>query len=402
MPNITVNLSDADKDWLEQLSQPQFSSPIYVVDELTESFVPDKAGNIWKCYDLGANLFSFDDMIRTYKKVLKKELIDYKAVFHVIYNGTYIRDEKSYCIANDLDAVCGKKVLEWKHSKVFFSLHEAEKFATTLTKPYHITTYYDDEFKTWIERSYAILSKLQSALPTNQISLFDENAPDNSKIYIVLKGRNPGIYYSWDECNAEVQGYSGAVFKSFFKYEETEAWRFLENNSQVEAPEIAPEELAYAYIDGSYNPDTKIYGYGGIFVTPDGEQKILQGHGDLPSLVAMRNVAGEISGAMAAIDAALSAKVSMLDIYYDYEGIGAWPDGLWKAKKSATQNYVNYVDAARRRGLKINFIHVYGHSGIEGNEIADALAKEAVGLKDKDIEIPKISAWRFLQRKEKT
>ncbi len=30
--------------------------------------------------------------------------------------------------------------------------------------------------------------------------------------------------------------------------------------------------------------------------------------------------------------------------------------------------------------MKINFEHVKGHSGIEGNELADRLAKEAVGL----------------------
>ena len=35
------------------------------------------------------------------------------------------------------------------------------------------------------------------------------------KYYAVKKGRNPGIYESWDLCLKEVKGYSGAIYKSF-------------------------------------------------------------------------------------------------------------------------------------------------------------------------------------------
>ena len=36
-----------------------------------------------------------------------------------------------------------------------------------------------------------------------------------SKWYAVAKGRVPGIYTTWDECKAQVAGFSGAIFKSF-------------------------------------------------------------------------------------------------------------------------------------------------------------------------------------------
>lgn len=36
-----------------------------------------------------------------------------------------------------------------------------------------------------------------------------------SKFYVVWKGRKPGIYSSWEECAAQVSGYSGAKYKSF-------------------------------------------------------------------------------------------------------------------------------------------------------------------------------------------
>lgn len=35
------------------------------------------------------------------------------------------------------------------------------------------------------------------------------------KFYAVKKGRKPGIYYNWPDAQAQVNGYSGAVFKSF-------------------------------------------------------------------------------------------------------------------------------------------------------------------------------------------
>ena len=35
------------------------------------------------------------------------------------------------------------------------------------------------------------------------------------KFYAVKKGRKPGIYYNWPDAQAQVSGYSGAVYKSF-------------------------------------------------------------------------------------------------------------------------------------------------------------------------------------------
>jgi ribonuclease HI len=35
------------------------------------------------------------------------------------------------------------------------------------------------------------------------------------KYYVVWKGRKPGIYSSWADCEAQVKGYAGAEYKSF-------------------------------------------------------------------------------------------------------------------------------------------------------------------------------------------
>ncbi|TDQ42757.1 viroplasmin family protein [Aureibacillus halotolerans] len=43
-----------------------------------------------------------------------------------------------------------------------------------------------------------------------------------SKYYTVWKGRKPGIYTSWADCEKQIKGYSGAAFKSFPTRQEAE------------------------------------------------------------------------------------------------------------------------------------------------------------------------------------
>ena len=42
------------------------------------------------------------------------------------------------------------------------------------------------------------------------------------KFYVVWNGLNPGIYHSWDDCQAQIKGVKGAVYKSFSSKEEAE------------------------------------------------------------------------------------------------------------------------------------------------------------------------------------
>lgn len=44
------------------------------------------------------------------------------------------------------------------------------------------------------------------------------------KIYTVARGRNPGIYLSWDACKKEVHKYPGAIYKSFFDIQSAETY----------------------------------------------------------------------------------------------------------------------------------------------------------------------------------
>lgn len=49
--------------------------------------------------------------------------------------------------------------------------------------------------------------------------------------YAVANGRNTGIFHTWDECNAQVKGFRGAIYKKFTK--EADATHFIESNQKT-------------------------------------------------------------------------------------------------------------------------------------------------------------------------
>lgn len=212
------------------------------------------------------------------------------------------------------------------------------------------------------------------------------------KVYAVRKGWKTGIFYSWKECQEAVNGFSGAEFKGFASEEEARAFLegeslFLREDQTVKSTlagtDVHPEhkdgpdrEDVIAYVDGSYDKDKGRYGYGCLLLLPDGEEK-LQGSGTRQELCQMRNVSGEMLGAMHAVKWAAEHQFGSMQLRYDYEGIEKWVSGVWKAKNPYTQKYAAFMREAAGR-IALSFYKVRAHAGEELNEEVDRLAKEAV------------------------
>lgn len=190
------------------------------------------------------------------------------------------------------------------------------------------------------------------------------------KYYAVRIGRNPGIYHTWDECKRETMGFKGASFKKFSTREDAEA--FI-NEIEEDKKESAGKDELVVYVDGSYRNSDKSHSYG-VYMFNDEEEYTYSKRFFKDS--DMRNVSGEIKGAMRAMEEAANLGKKKIYLHYDYEGIRSWALGFWKTNKEGTIYYKNFYDSIKDK-LEVKFIKVEAHTGVKYNELVDKLAKEA-------------------------
>lgn len=219
-------------------------------------------------------------------------------------------------------------------------------------------------------------------------------AKASGKVYVVTEPeRIRGIYDSWPACAAAVQGVSGARYQAVGSRAQAEA--------MLRGEGTALEPGLYAFVDGNH-----LGGVGVVLVerTADGEPEILEALGltvyqvfagaGLPSLATrpaiaaalrrLRNVLAELAALHLALR--LVAEGTAMTVVHDYEGVGAWLEGRWRAKDPLVAEIVESCRALiGRRRLAVRFRRQRGHAAswagrddfAHFNARADALATEA-------------------------
>lgn len=140
------------------------------------------------------------------------------------------------------------------------------------------------------------------------------------------------------------------------------------------------------FTDGSFGNDGLVHG-GIVFAGSDGNiLSTVHVKTSKKDFVSMRNVGGEILASWSAIFSVVNSvkkkneeaglETYTLYLTYDYEGVGKWLTGQWKANKKATQWYVRTIKQlfSTVPNLELRLQWVKGHRDNRLNGIADAVS----------------------------
>jgi len=214
------------------------------------------------------------------------------------------------------------------------------------------------------------------------------------KVYAVAKGIKPGIYKSWDEAKIQVDGFPGALFKSFTSMAEAEDWLKKNSNKMV----INKEESHLTDTHSPKSDEIIIYTDGGSLGNPGpGGYGIVQIFGDSIEEIyggfrLTTNNRMELMGVIVALKS-LKQKDHKITIYTDssyvVNGITkgwakSWRKNNWikSDKKPAVNSDLWKALLDLIEPLNIDFIWVKGHAGNKYNERCDELAVSAAKSKN--------------------
>lgn len=191
--------------------------------------------------------------------------------------------------------------------------------------------------------------------------------------YVVKSGGKSGIFDSESAALQAIDGKPNSFVKSFTSKKAAED--FLNGAEQQN------EKVIDVYVDGSFDQVTQNYSYGAIFVKDGEKAHELSRVGNNPKYIESHQIAGEVFGALAAIKWALVHHYDAINVHYDYLGIEKWALGEWTAKKPVSKDYLLHFKKLVAQ-IKINFIKVKAHDGVEFNEQADKLARKVLETKN--------------------
>ena len=232
----------------------------------------------------------------------------------------------------------------------------------------------------------------------------------SKKYYVVWKGHKTGIFNTWNECKSQIDGFSGARFKSFSSIQEAElAYQNNPNitltkpltNLKKQKTKSSSSSLSQKKIE-ALPLDIKIFTDGGCEPNP--------GQAGTGMAVYKNNCLSELwhglyepngtnnTAELHGLNQALRLTKKKLnegytvgifcDSKYSIDCITKWAHGWkkkgWKKANGDIKNldliqeiYALYQEISS----KVTIHHVNGHIGIEGNELADRMSMIAIDSK---------------------
>ena len=212
------------------------------------------------------------------------------------------------------------------------------------------------------------------------------------KYYSVARGRNPGIYQSWDGIGAakeQVFSFPGALYKGHYTLEEAEEW--LQENSgtgnfadsqkgsKTQAG-VDDGEKVIIYTDGGCSGNPGPGGYGAV-ILHNGHRKELSGGYRLTTNNRMEMLA--CIKAIESLEPGCGVRLYS-DSSYVVNGITKGWAGKWRKNgwiRSGSEKAQN-VDLWSKllvlcERIAVEFVWVKGHAGTPENERCDRLAVAA-------------------------
>lgn len=194
------------------------------------------------------------------------------------------------------------------------------------------------------------------------------------------------IVATWAECLKYTKGVKGAKYKSFESLDD--AKEYLEDKSSlVKGRDSYPEDCMHIYVDGSFNSSTEKYSYGVVVVQNDVVEYMESAASEDTSKSNIRQIAGELDGAVKGVEYALKKGAKKVVLFHDYQGICYHATGVWERKEESSKIYYEKMNSFFKQGIEVIFVKVDSHTGDLYNELVDESCKKRLRIpSDKVVE----------------
>ena len=240
------------------------------------------------------------------------------------------------------------------------------------------------------------------------------------KYYVIWQGRETGIFTDWDTCKKHIDKFNGARYKSYKTREEAESAFAGSSSAAMKKSKSAPKKHSgkgpktYSAEEvASHKAQTKIFTDGGCEPNPGkaGSGVAVYRDNNISELwFGLFNPKGtnntaELNAlyhALMMAEKEIQAKQTVAifcDSKYSIQCVTQWAVN-WEKKGWVKQGgEIKNLDLIKpmfalwtKLKKSVQVLHVNGHVGVEGNELADRMSIHAIDTKEEDFSSYKVPA----------